>query len=178
MILAFRRNTHIHFPELVLIVISIWSSQNVGLEMIPILKAGDSQADVLPEVICMSTRRGLRLGSKPTETKAIWLQCTSAKGFAAWKRRAPHFCTPAALILQGLHRAKAAVRLCYILFSLPLFCRAQWNTARWWERFLPNRITLGCDFSHCCATCCIRVSYRDGNELLVDMNLFKGRING
>ena len=48
MILVFRQSACINSPELVLLVSSIWSSQNIGLEMFPILKAAHSQADVLP----------------------------------------------------------------------------------------------------------------------------------
>lgn len=81
----------------------------------------------------------------------------------------PH--CPTVQILQGLHRTGDAVKLVYILFLLPLFCKTQCNTARWWEGFFLNKITPGCIVSHCSTTCCIRVSYRDSNELLLDTNL-------
>lgn len=45
-------------------------------------------------------------------------------------------------------------------------------THKWWEGLFLSKITSGWNISQCSTTCCIRVSYRDGNELLLDMNLF------
>lgn len=83
---------------------------------------------------------------------------------------APH--CPAVQILQGLHRTGAAVKLSYILFSLPLFCRTQWNTAKWWEGFFSEQNNPRMWHFTLLHYLLYKISYRGGNELLLDMNRF------